>query len=393
MSGKENVVADALSRVESISKYFDYNTLAESQNLDTELQQLLNSITSLRLEKVYFQKSNVWIYCDVSMDRHRPYVTPPLRKKVFNLLHGLSHPGAAATARLISERFVWPGVRRDCKQWSRECLHCQKCKISRHTISKPAAFSLPPQRFTNIHMDIIGPLPVSCDYKYCLTVVDRFTRWPEAYPLKDITAESCANAFIQGWVARFGCPQCIVTDRGKQFDSQLFRNIAALVGAQHLLTTAYHPACNGLVERCHRQLKAAIMCHDSSTWSEALPLVLLGMRSAWKEDLQASSADLVYGEPLRLPGEFLCPIPGDLSRQGLSSFTSRLRSRIVKLSPQPTTCIQIRFFIYRKIYHYPLTYFYAKAQLRNLYNRRIQGPIKSWNVVKKPSKLKFKAKI
>jgi hypothetical protein len=64
---------------------------------------------------------------------------------------------------------------------------------------------------------------------------------------------------------------------------------------------------NGVVERFHRALKAAIMCHADQQWTEALPLVLLGIRTAFKEDLQASVAELVYGEPLRLPGELLTP--------------------------------------------------------------------------------------
>jgi hypothetical protein len=69
-------------------------------------------------------------------------------------------------------------------------------------------------------------------------------------------------------------------------------------------TTAYHPAVNELVERFHRTLKAAIMCHANHQWTEALPLVLLGIRSAFKEDLQASVAELVYGEPLRISASY-----------------------------------------------------------------------------------------
>jgi hypothetical protein len=80
-----------------------------------------------------------------------------------------------------------------------------------------------------------------------------------------------------------------------------------MCGIQLLQTTAHHPTANGLVECFHRTLKAAIMCHAYQHWTEALPLVLLGIRTAFKEDLQASAAELVYGEPLRIPGELLTP--------------------------------------------------------------------------------------
>jgi hypothetical protein len=80
-----------------------------------------------------------------------------------------------------------------------------------------------------------------------------------------------------------------------------------MCGIQLARTTARHSAANGLVERFHRTLKAAIMCHADQQWTEALPLFLLGIRTAYKKDLQASVAELVYGEPLKIPGELLTP--------------------------------------------------------------------------------------
>ncbi|XP_063534962.1 uncharacterized protein LOC134744945 [Cydia strobilella] len=170
---------------------------------------------------------------------------------------------------------------------------------------------------------------------YCLTVIDRFTRWPESYPLADITAETCALAFISGWVARFGCPTKIATDRGRQFECELFRSLAAILGSEHRPTTSYHPACNGMIERLHRQLKAAIMCHTNTHWVEALPLVLLGIRSAWKEDIQSSAAELVYGEPLRLPGDFFKP--SENTPVDYCNFVARLRNHMSKIMPVPGT--------------------------------------------------------
>ncbi|XP_060808829.1 uncharacterized protein LOC132903782 [Amyelois transitella] len=126
-----------------------------------------------------------------------------------------------------------------------------------------------------------------------------------------------------------------VKHRGRQFESKLFKTLSAILGAEHRPTTAYHPACNGLVERLHRQLKASIKCHATSNWTEVLPLVLLGIRSAWKEDIHASAADLVYGEPLRLPGEFLAPTSSDII--DYTDFVARLRLHMAKLSPQPTS--------------------------------------------------------
>ncbi|XP_022816846.1 uncharacterized protein LOC111349827 [Spodoptera litura] len=331
----ENVVADALSRVEEIHPPLNYQTLANEQNTDNELQELLTSGSTLKLVKMRTPDSDLHVYCDVSTSSPRPYITPAFRKQVFDSLHNLSHAGTKATVKLVTQRFVWPGIKRDCRKWVKTCQQCQRSKVTRHTTAPLASFQPPSARFRHIHLDLIGPLPLCSGYRYCLTIVDRFTRWPEAYPLQDISADTCATALIQGWISRFGCPEDITTDRGSQFLSHTFKELATLISANHHTTTSYHPAANGLVERMHRQLKSAITCHASPNWVEILPWVLLGIRSSWKEDLQTSAAELVYGEPLRLPGQFFSSDPGDVT--DMTTITGRLRAHVSRLKPMPTS--------------------------------------------------------
>ena len=122
-------------------------------------------------------------------------------------------------------------------------------------ISPTANFSPPPARFEHAHIDLVGPLPSSEGKRYCLTCVDRYTRWPEAFPIANIEAETVAKTFVKSWISRFGMPARVITDQGRQFESKLFNE---MLGTQHLRTMAYHPVANGMVERFHRQLKAAI---------------------------------------------------------------------------------------------------------------------------------------
>ena len=247
-------------------------------------------------------------------------------------MHGLAHPGANATIKLATEKFVWPRIKADCRRWARACLECQKAKITRHVVNTPGTFATPTGRFSHIHLDIV--VMPSCEgYRYCLTIIDRFTRWPEAIPLANIETTTVAEAFYAGWIARFGAPLKITTDRGTQFKSTLFKQLSSLTGATLYHTTAYHPAANGMVERAHRQLKAAIKCHETTKWTKALPAVLLGMRCAWRADLETTSAELVYGETLRLPGEFLAESAETL--QPPTGLIQDLRQHFQALRPNP----------------------------------------------------------
>lgn len=106
-----------------------------------------------------------------------------------------------------------------------------------------------------------------------------------------------------------------------------------LLGIRRYRTSSYHPQANGMVERFHRQLKSSLMASTQrDNWSLALPLVLLGIRSSLKEDLHHSSAELVYGTNLQLPGELLAPTP-DTAPCGVQDFAARRKGAMRSLQP------------------------------------------------------------
>jgi len=173
-------------------------------------------------------------------------------------------------------------------------------------------------------------------------MIDRFTRWPEVIPLSDTSALSCARALITHWITRFGLPDNLFSDRGPQFTSELWSSVANLLGIKLHFTTAYHPQANGLLERFHRHMKEALRARlTDANWVDALPWVLLGIRTAPKEDLNSSSAELVYGFPITVPGDCL---PTQSAHTSVS--LPQLRANVGSLQPYllPSTDIPNRLY-------------------------------------------------
>ena len=301
---------------------------AQDQESDDVISQL--KATSLNIQPLVIDGHS--ILCDIGSGFVRPYLPKPLRRQAFRVIHGLSHPSGKGTLRTLKEKFVWPGLRKDTLRWARECQPCQRAKIHRHNRSEPRHIDVPDNRFSHVHLDLIT-LPVVDDYRYCLTAIDRFSRWPIAVPIKNMQADTVAAAFYNNWVTQFGTPLSITTDQGTQFEGNLFTSLARLIGANKIKTSPYHPQSNGILERWHRTLKTALMCSPEIPWTRLLPTVLLGLRSAYKEDLGASPAEMLFGTTLRIPGEFFTSSQPEANPQ---AFLNNLRQHFKAIRPVPT---------------------------------------------------------
>jgi cleavage and polyadenylation specificity factor subunit 1 len=305
ISGDKNVVADALSRSVAAVKIdlHDLNSIANCQ-----LEHMSEIEPFQERLKPFPLADGVQIFCDVSMVHPRPFVPRSMRDTILKHLHSFSHPGVKASVRFVTARYFWPDMKRDVKDFVSNCSHCQESKITRHMHTPVLQPSFPDSdRFETVHMDIVGPLPpsrtinsiYSSDLKYIVTFIDRASRWFECVPVSDITAPTIANAFLYGWICRFGVPLSLVTDRGPQFESELFSTLSSVVGFHRLRTTAYHPQTNGMLERFHRTLKTAITARKDD-WLVALPVVQLALR-ALPNSTGVNPFTLVTGSTLLLP--------------------------------------------------------------------------------------------
>lgn len=191
------------------------------------------------------------------------FVPQVLRNQVMQVAHDSllgGHLGIKKTRERILTNFYWPGLNRDVTEFCKTCDICQKT-VHKGTVHKVPLGKMPviDVPFKRVAVDIVGPIdpPSEGGYRYILTLVDYATRYPEAVPLKKITAESVAEALVNMY-SRFGIPDEILSDRGTQFMSECMKEVSRLLGIRQLATTPYHPMCNGLVEKFNGTLKTML---------------------------------------------------------------------------------------------------------------------------------------
>ena len=158
--------------------------------------------------------------------------------------------------------------------------------------------------FEKVIVDCVGPLPrTKAGNQFLLTLMCASTRFPEAIPLRRITAPVITKTLVK-FFSMFGLPKVVQTDQGTNFKSKVFDQVLKTLGIKHVTSSPYHPESQGALERFHQTMKSMLRkhCHDSQKdWDESVPLVLFAAREAVQESLGFSPADLVFGHEVRGP--------------------------------------------------------------------------------------------
>jgi hypothetical protein len=178
LPGTSNVVADALSHPAAAiadRSPLDLKDMALRQILCPQVQSLCSS-PGLRI--ITQKVGDLDLISNSSTGTFRPLVPRDLRRQVFEHLHGTTHPGRQATPRLISSRYICKGLSTDVTAWAKACLGCQRAKVHRHVQVPTQNIPIPTRCFSHINVDLVGPLPVSKDFTYLFTIIDRTSRWP-----------------------------------------------------------------------------------------------------------------------------------------------------------------------------------------------------------------------
>nr|CAE03902.2 OSJNBb0026I12.10 [Oryza sativa Japonica Group] len=218
--------------------------------------------------------------------------------------------------KAFRQGFYWPIALNDAVDLVRRCRACQ---FHAKQIHQPAqALQIIPLSwpFAVWGLDILGPFRrAPGGFEYLYVAIDKFTKWPEAYPVVKIDKHS-ALKFIKGITARYGVPNRIITDNGTQFTSELFGDYCEDMGIKLCFASPAHPRSNGQVERANaeilRGLKTKtfnILKKHGDSWIEELPAVLWANRTTPSRATGETPFFLVYGAEAVLPSELTLRSP------------------------------------------------------------------------------------
>ena len=192
----------------------------------------------------------------------------------------------------------------DVGDWLRQCTTCMKRKspTSRH---HPLGNIPTGHRWDRIAMDILDVCePTPYGYRYILVITDYFSKWTEAFPIKDKCADTVADVLVNKIILRFGMPLVIHSDQGREFENRLTKSLCSLLGCVKTRTAPYHLESDGMVERINRTclMMLSMFVNDPrDNWHELLPFVMHAYRTSVHESTGYSAFRLMMGEECSLP--------------------------------------------------------------------------------------------
>ncbi|XP_035258821.1 protein NYNRIN-like [Anguilla anguilla] len=246
-----------------------------------------------------------------------PVWIPPteLRNDILYHIHNQGgHLGIEKTKDRLKNMFWWPDVDKNVKDYCTNCLTCAQINpspVKRKGRLRPTCLAEGP--WTNLQIDYVGPLPAARGgYRYILIIIDTFTKWIEAFPIKSDTASATARVLWEQVYCRWGLPLSLESDRGTHFTGKIHTDLAKLLGIKHQLHIAHHPQSSGGVERTNRTLKTALrkmVLENGTNWAQNLPSILMSVRGVVHKSTGYSPHELMTGRGMRMPEHLLLEVP------------------------------------------------------------------------------------
>src|SRR6218665_1086373 len=316
-AGEQQTVFLDIDAPETFSKDHeaDTSTLAREQRGCDTLKPYFEQTT--KNNSKFFLDNNLLYHRDKILGHNINQLCLPESRidKVLEMGHDAAFAGHMeykTTRDRIRLSFWFPRMEDRIKSYCDSCLTCQlraPVMVAHRVPIQPISRNgeLP---FSHVAADCIGPLLPEGDpflpkpeYNFAIVMVDRFSRWPIAYPLRSLSAKAVCEAFLNMFMTH-SVPRVISSDCGTNFTSKLTQEFLKRLGCSPRFSTPRHPESCGLVERCNQTLKVMIYKLAQTNprgWHRLLPFVLWGLRERPSATTHVSPYMLIYGSTPRGP--------------------------------------------------------------------------------------------
>ena len=298
----------------------------------TELKSFLRNKRCLKLVKdVLYRKS----YSDNSTTKKTLWqlVVPKhfRERALFGCHDDVGHQGILRTLSLLRERFYWPGMQEEATQY---VMHCSRC-LRRKTAPQVAPLQpiLVTQHLELVHMDYLSLEPSKGNIENVLVITDHFTRYALAYPSKTQTAQATARILWDNFICHYGFPERFISDQGRNFESDLIKELCKIAGVKKVHTTPYHPQGNGQCERFNSTLcnmLGTLSEEEKSDWKSHLGCMTHAYNCTKHASTTYSPYYLMFGRHPSLPIdiEFGLNKPNSSDNSSKSRYIQKLRRRL-----------------------------------------------------------------
>ena len=313
--GKDNVVADALSRRYALLNYLDSHLIGFAY-----IKELYATDPDFGERYTLCEKG-----ADEKFYRHDDYLFKEgrlcipqgsIREVLIREAHEgglMGHFGVTKTLHILKEHLFWPKMRRDVERMCERCVTCKKAKskVLPHGLYLP--LPIPDSPWTDISMDFVLGLPRTRTGRDSIfVVVDRFSKMAHFIAChKTDDAVNVANLFFKEIVRLHGIPRSIVSDRDVKFLSHFWRTLWSKLGTKLMFSTTCHPQTDGQTEVVNRILSTllrSIIKKNIKTWEDCLPHVEFAYNHAVHSATKMSPFEVVYGFNPITPLDML-PLP------------------------------------------------------------------------------------
>ena len=245
----------------------------------------------------------------------------------------MGHFGFKKTFQRIKDKYFWPQMSSEIEDWCRKCEVCQRRRNPVPSQRAPLQSISTCRPGELVTMDIVEYAQSSRGYRYCLVMIDHFTKWLELFPLRNQKAETIAKKVFDGWIPRHGAPEQLHHDQGKNLTAEIIREVCSFLEIWNTRTTPFHPQSDGASERSIRTVNnmlAKVVAEDQRNCDLYVPSTCFAYNTAVHSTTGYTPSYLEYGRELRLPSDLVMKDQQTPKNNSHTEYATGLKKRLAK---------------------------------------------------------------